>query len=144
MDPITGVTALVGLVDVAFRTASSLVEYTKNTRNASADRKLLAEESYTLSKLLERFRDRAQSASFDEKWLDARKDLLRQFSRAYDDLATSLNLDSSTSQLKQESRLKTIRTLSRWSFSKNEVYSLLERVTRLQQYASTLLLDEQQ
>lgn len=144
MEPISAISALVGLVDVALRTASALVEYTKNTQNASAERKLLAEEAHSLSTILERFRDRAQNTSPDEKWLDTRKDLIRQFARAYDDLATSLNLDASTGKLKQDSRLKTMRTLSKWSFTKNEVYSLLERITRLQQYASTILLDEQQ
>lgn len=144
MEPISAISALVGLVDVALRTASALVEYTKNTQNASAERKLLAEEAHALSTVLERFRDRTQNARPDEKWLDTRKDLIRQFARAYDDLANSLNLDASTGKLKQESRLKSIRTLSKWSFTKNEVYSLLERITRLQQYASTILLDEQQ
>lgn len=92
MEPISAISALVGLVDVALRTASALVEYTKNTQNASAERKLLAEEAHALSTVLERFRDRTQNARPGEKWLDTRKDLIRQFARAYDDLANSLKL----------------------------------------------------
>lgn len=144
MDPFSAVAAVVRLADVALHTVSALIEYTNNTQNASADRKLLAKETYILSKMLERLRTRLQSPGFDDKWLEERKDLVRQFARAYDELAASLNFDVLTGHLKQESRLKTIRTLSKWSFTKNEVYSLLERVTRLQQYANILLLEEQQ
>ncbi|SLM37659.1 Ankyrin repeat-containing domain [Lasallia pustulata] len=93
--------------------------------------------------MLERLRSRLQSPAFDDKWLEQRKDIVRQFARAYDELAASLNFDVSTGQLKQESRLKAVRTLSKWSFAKSEVYSLLEKITRLQQYANTLLLEEQ-
>ncbi|KAI4123157.1 MAG: hypothetical protein LQ347_006261 [Umbilicaria vellea] len=143
MDPFSAVAAVVRLADVALHTVSALIEYTNNTQNASADRKLLAKETYILSKMLERLRTRLQSPGFDDKWLEERKDLVRQFARAYDELAASLNFDVLTGHLKQESRLKTIRTLSKWSFTKNEVYSLLERVTRLQQYANILLLEEQ-
>lgn len=144
MDPFSAVATAVGLADGALRTASALIEYTNNTQNASADRKLLAEETCSLSKMLERLRSRLQSPAFDDKWLEQRKDIVRQFARAYDELAASLNFDVSTGQLKQESRLKAVRTLSKWSFAKSEVYSLLEKITRLQQYANTLLLEEQQ
>lgn len=144
MDPFSAAAAVVGLADVALRTASALIEYTNNTQNASLDRKLLAEETYSLSKMLERLRTHLQNPDFDDKWLEERKDLVRQFARAYDELAASLNFDAFTGQLKQESRLKAIRTLSKWSFTKSEVYSLLERVTRLQQYLNMLLLEEQQ
>lgn len=144
MDPFSAVAAVVELADVALRTASALIEYANNTHNASLDRKLLAEETYSLSKALERLRTRLQNPDFDGKWLEERKDLVRQFARAYDELAASLNFDIFTGQLKQESRLKTIRTLSKWSFTKCEVYSLLERVTRLQQYLNMMLLEEQQ
>lgn len=33
--------------------------------------------------------------------------------------------------------------MAKWSFSKSEVYSLLERITRLQQHANVLLVDDQ-
>ena len=143
MEPISAISTLVGLVDVAFRITSSLLDYAKDVRNASTDRELLAEVTSSLAKLLERFRNRAQNARFDQGWLEIKQDLLRQFVRAYGDLATSLGFDVATGQLKQESRLKKIRNAAKWSFSKNEVYSILEKVTRLQHYASTLLLDEQ-
>lgn len=36
-----------------------------------------------------------------------------------------------------------MQTIVGWSFTKSEIYSMLERITRLQLYANTLLLDEQ-
>lgn len=143
MEPISAISSIVGVVDVAFRLTSSLLDYVKDVRNASTDRGLLAEETSSLAKLLERLLNRAQNPGFDQEWLDIKQDLLRQFVRGYGDLAILLGFDVATGQLKQESRLKKIRNATKWSFSKNEVYSILERVTRLQHYASTLLLDEQ-
>ena len=144
MDPISATASILGILDVALRTTSALVDYIKNTQSASSERHLLAEEALSLSKLLERLRDRAQGPNIDTKWIDERVDLVRQFVRAYEDLATSLKFDTTTGQLRQESRIKIIRTLSKWSFTKGEVYSILERITRLQQYANILLMDEQQ
>lgn len=144
MDPLSAIASAVSLVDIALRTTSALISFVQDTQNASADRWLLAEEARSLSKLLERLRDRAQNARVDEKWLENRTDGLRQFQRAYEDLAKSLKVDIATGQLKQESRFRAIRTATRWSLTKSEVYSVLERITRLQQYANTLLLDDQQ
>ncbi|KAH0564806.1 hypothetical protein GP486_001808, partial [Trichoglossum hirsutum] len=106
--------------------------------------KLLAEESCSLSAILERLQERAANTSVAGQWIDGRKELVRQFQKAYDDLAASLKIDAATGQLKQESRFKAARTAVRWSFTKSEVYSLLERINRLQQYANTLLLSDQQ
>ncbi len=39
--------------------------------------------------------------------------------------------------------MKGVQTIAKWSFIKSEVYSMPERVTRLQLFANTLLLDEQ-
>lgn len=144
MDPLSATASILGLIDVAIRTTASLVEYTRNTQNASADRRLLCEEAATLAKLLEKLRNRAQGPSTNKAWINERQELLRQFSRAYEDLLTSLKIDAATGQLKQESKLKTICTLSKWSFTKSEVYQLLERITRLQQYTNTLLIDDSQ
>lgn len=143
MDPLSATATLLGTVDVALRTTSALVAYAQDTRNASGDRKLLAEETSSLLSILGRLRDRAESKTLDPRGLDEQRDIVRQFERACNDLAASLNIDTSTGQLKRESRLKAIRTAAKWSFSKSEVYSLLERVTRLQQFANTLLLNNQ-
>lgn len=144
MDPVTAVATVVSLLDVSLRTTSALIGFAQDAQNASTDRTLLAEECLSLSRLLERLRDRAQNAQIDNHWIEERKDLLRQFQRAYDDLAKLLKVDITTGKLKQESRFKAIRTSTKWSFTKSDVYLLLERVTRLQQHANTLLLDDQQ
>lgn len=144
MDPISIAASLLSVVDVALRTTTALVKYARDTKNASSDRKLLAEETLFLSKLLQRLRDRAEKARSDETWLADHKDIVRQFEAAYDDLAMTLSIDAVTGQVKQESKMRAARTKLTWSFSKSEVYSLLERVTRLQQYANLLLVDDQQ
>ncbi len=143
MEPVSAVASIATVVDLALRTTSSLIKYARDTQHASTDRKLLAEEAQVLSKLLQRLRDRARAVDRDEKWVAEHSDVVRQFEAAYDDLALSLRLDPSTGHAKEESRFKAIRTASRWSFTKFQVYSLLERVTRLQQYANTLLSDDQ-
>ena len=131
------------LVDIALRTTSTLIEYTRNTQNASSDRKLLAEEAQSLSGLLESLRTRAETSHPDDKWLGQRTDLVQQFAQAYEDLATTLKINVNTKQLEKESRVKKVQTIVKWSFTKSEIYSMLERITRLQLYANTLLLDEQ-
>lgn len=143
MEPFSALTTVISFAEIALRTASALVEFTRNTKNASADRKMLAEETLALSKVLERLQSRTRSGTLSERWLEDRRDLLRQFARAHEDLATAFGFDVATGRLKIESRFNTIRTASKWSFTKSEVYSLLEKITRLQQYANTLLLDEQ-
>ena len=143
MEPFSALTTVISFVEIALRTVSALVEFTRNTKNVSADRKMLAEETLALSRVLERLQSRTRSGSLSESWLEDRRDLLRQFTRAHEDLAIAFGFDVATGRLKQESRLNTMRTVARWSFTKNEVYSLLEKITRLQQYANTLLLDEQ-
>ena len=144
MDPLSIAASLVSVVDAALRTTSALVKYARDTKNASSDRKLLAEEALFLSKLLQRLRDRAQTARHDETWLADHKDIVRQFEAAYDDLAMTLKIDAVTGKIKEESKLRVARTIAKWSFSKSEVYSLLERITRLQQHANVLLVDDQQ
>jgi hypothetical protein len=141
MDPAT---SFLSVIEIALRATSALASYSQDTQNATTDRKLLVEESCSLSAILERLQERAANTSLGGKWLDDRKGLVRQFQRAYDDLAASLKIDVATGQLKQESRFKAARTAARWSFTKSEVYSLLERINRLQQYANTLLLSDQQ
>lgn len=143
MDPLSLTPSLVEVIDAALRTTSALVKYARDTKNASSDRKMLAEETLLLSKLLQRLRDRAQTARHDETWLADHKDIARQFEAAYDDLAITLRSDAVTSKIKEGSKLRAARTMAKWSFSKSEVYSLLERITRLQQHVKVLLADDQ-
>ena len=131
------------MIDVALRTTSALVKYARNTKNAFSDRKMLAEETLFLSKLLQRLQDRALRARHDETWLADHENVVRQFEAAYDDLAITLKYDAGTGKIKEESRLRAASTMAKWSFFKSEVYALLERVTRLQQYANLLLVDDQ-
>ncbi|KAL8911366.1 MAG: hypothetical protein Q9171_003460 [Xanthocarpia ochracea] len=144
MDPISIAAGFLGVLDVALRATSALFKYARDTKNASSDRKILAEETLLLSKLLHRLRDRAQTARHDDTWLADHKEIVGHFEAAYDDLAMTLKLDGVTGRIKQGSRLRAAYTTAKWSFSKSEVYSLLERVTRLQQHANLLLADDQQ
>ena len=144
MEPVTAATSIDGVIDVALRTTSVLIKYARDPKHASSDRKLLAEEAAFLSKLLERHRQRAGESRHDEAWLDEHSDIVRQSEEAYDDLAVTLKYDVVAGKMKEESRLNAARTVAKWSFTKSEVYSPLERVTRLQQYANLLLSDKQQ
>lgn len=117
MDPLSIAASLVSVIDAALRTTSALVKYARDTKNASSDRKLLAEEALFLSKLLQRLRDRAQTARHDETWLADHKDIVRQFEAAYDDLVMTLKIDAVTGKIKEESKLRLARTIAKWSFS---------------------------
>ena len=144
MDPLSVTANLVRVIDGALQITTALVEYARDTKNASSVKQILAEETLFLSKLLQRLRDRAQTARHDETWLADHKDTVRPFETAYDDLAMTLKFDTVTRNIKEESRLRAARSMAKWSFSKSEVYSLLERITRLQQYVNVLLADDQQ
>ncbi|KAL8730751.1 MAG: hypothetical protein Q9166_003821 [cf. Caloplaca sp. 2 TL-2023] len=142
MDPISATASIASLVDVALRTTSALITYARDAKHASSDRKLLAEEAAFLSKLLERLRQRTRGSRHDEAWLNDHKDIVRQFEQAYEDLAMTLKYDVAAGKFKEESRFQAARTAAKWSFTKSEIYSLLERVTRLQQYANLLISDD--
>lgn len=144
MDPLSATASIIAIVEVALGTTSALIKYAREAKHASSDRKVLAEEAAFLSRLLERLRKRAKESRHDGAWLDDHKDIVRQFEEAYNDLALILKYDVATGVIKEESRLRAARTAAKWSFTKSEVYSLLERVTRLQQYANLLLSDDQQ
>ncbi|KAL9595168.1 MAG: hypothetical protein Q9179_005091 [Wetmoreana sp. 5 TL-2023] len=118
MDPFSITASLLCVVDAVLRTTTALAKYARDTKDASSDRKFLAEETLFLSKLLQRLRDRAEKARSDETWLADHKDIA--------------------------SKLRAARTMLTWSFSKSEIYSFLERITRLQQHANLLLVDDQQ
>lgn len=144
MDPVSITAGFLGVLDVALRATSALTKYARDTKTASSDRKALAEETFFLSKLLQRLRDRAQTARHHDTWLADHKEIVGHFEAAYDDLAMTLKLDGATGRIEERTRLRAAYTKAKWSFSKAEVYSLLERVTRLQQYANVLLADDQQ
>src|ERR1700731_2571836 len=119
MDPFSLTASIVGLADVAIRTTASLVQYAKDTKNASSEKKFLSEEAQNLSRTLERLRSRARAANHD-KWLSDHVDVVRQFEAAYDDLAQSLKIDPATGKRKEENRFKALRSASTWPFTKFE------------------------
>ncbi|KAL8690273.1 MAG: hypothetical protein Q9218_004239 [Villophora microphyllina] len=143
MDPLSITASILAVVNAALSTTTALTKYARDTKNATSDRRLLAEETLFLSKLLQRLRDRFEKARPNETWLADQKDIVRQFEAAYDDLAMTLKIDTVTGQIRQQSKLRAARTMLTWSFSKSEIYSLLERITRLQQHANLLLVDDQ-
>ena len=144
MDPVSAVATVLSIADVALRTISTLISYAHDSKHATADRELLVEEAISLKTLLEQLRDHAKNTKIAGQWIQCRKGLIQQFQKAYEDFASLIKLDDSTNQLKQESRFKALRTKTKWTFTKVEVYSLLERMTRLQQHANALLLNDQQ
>lgn len=103
MDPLSITANFVAVINASLRTPSALVQYARDTKNASSDRKLLAEETVSLSKLLQRLRDRAQTKCHDKTWLADHKDIVRQYEAAYDDLAITLKFDTVTGTIKEES-----------------------------------------
>jgi hypothetical protein len=135
--------SIIQVLDVALRTTEALVQYANDAKNASMERKVLAEETICLAAILRSLRDRVNKNALEPAWLESRKDLVRQFQRAYQDLAACLQLDILTGRQKTETRFQAIRAAAKWSFSKSEVYALVERITRLQQYANTLMVNEQ-
>ncbi|KAL8699530.1 MAG: hypothetical protein Q9201_005958 [Fulgogasparrea decipioides] len=101
MDPFSITASLLCVVDAVLRTTTALAKYARDTKDASSDRKFLAEETLFLSKLLQRLRDRAEKARSDETWLADHKDIVRQFEAAYDDLAMTTFANVLSSLLQQ-------------------------------------------
>jgi hypothetical protein len=143
MDPISAASSILGILDVLLRTTSALAKWAHNMRHAATERALVAKEASLLSSLLERVRNRARSTRSDDKWLSDRSELLDQFQAAFKDLCRLIKIDPASGELAQESRFNATITSAKWSFSKSESFSLLERITRLQQCANALLLDHQ-
>jgi len=142
MDPISLTGLAVGCLQAAIQTTSALIQYANDTRNATTHRKILADEAASLKAILELVQDRLTNPSLDPGWLRSRAEVLRQFQTAYDDLAKMLNLDVS-GNVQPRGRIRTVMKAAGWSFTKSEVYALLERITRLQQHANTFLLSDQ-
>lgn len=142
MEPLGAAASIIGIINVAISMTAALVKYANDTKSASSDRRSLFEEAGVLCRLLERIRDRARAAHHDDTWLADHGNVVRQFEVALEDLALLLDYDTASGKVKRHSRFKTVRILSTWSFNKSEIYSLLERITRLQQYANLLLSDD--
>ena len=144
MDPLSAASSALAIIEISLRATKAIIEYTSDTRDASADRKILANESKILCRLLERLQSRVLHASkSNDQWLEAHGDLVRQFCRANEDLVATLNIDAISHETVTQSHSKAIWTAAKWSFTKSEVYAILERMSRLQLYANTLLLDDQ-
>ena len=144
MDPSSASPALFGTINAVIRTASAIVGHFKDTIYFSSNRILLVKETQILLKLLKQLRDRGKPACRSESWLNDHKVIVRQFDAAYDDLAMTIKYDTATGEAREENRFQPVKIMSKWSFTKSEIYSLLERVTRLQQYANLLLADDHQ
>lgn len=143
MEPFSAAASVLSILDIAFRTTSALVAYAHDTHGASTEIKLLADESNVLLSILKKLNDRAKDAPPGSAWFEEHAPLIRQFKGALDDLCKFLNLDPTSGQFKKESRLRTIRIAAKWSFSKTDIYTILERITRLQQHSNTLLIHDQ-
>lgn len=142
MDPFSIAVGTLSIIDVALRTTSALIRYGRDTQHSSRDKRLLMEETSFLSKLLERLKQRSQ-ANQNQKWLEDHRSIVEQFTKALQDLAETLKFDLETGEPKVESRLRAMRSAAKWTFTKSEVFTLLQRVERLQQYANALLSDDQ-
>lgn len=139
MDPVS---AIISIADVALRITSALIEYTKSAAHASGERKVLLDEALALARLLEKLKAR-RPASNEDAWLQDNWGIIPQFKSAYNDLAKQLSFDPDTGKSNSQSRLQSAVFAAKWKFSKAEVYCLVERITRLQQYALALLVDDQ-
>ncbi|KAL3471355.1 hypothetical protein BJX99DRAFT_263375 [Aspergillus californicus] len=143
MDPFSLTVGIISAADVASRATAGIIGYLKDAKHASAERALLAKEAASLLSLLRNVRDRVRSGSFDSSVLVQQTGLVQQFEAACDGLATALGFDSSTENLKSESRFRELRTATKWFSTKKEVYAILERIARIEQHANTLLLTHQ-
>ncbi|WEW56343.1 hypothetical protein PRK78_001786 [Emydomyces testavorans] len=142
MEPFSVAVSVLTTVQAALTLSVGLAKHIRDSRQASKEKKLLAEEASSLAKLLARLSDRAQTSQ-SETWLADHSEIVRQFEAAFEDLATALKVDTVTGETHERGRLNAIRAVAGWSFSKSEVYSLLHRVERLQRHAAALLADEQ-
>ena len=142
MDPISAGASLLSVLDVAVRTTSAIIKYGRDIQNASRDKKLLVEEALLLSKVLHRLRERVEANS-NHSWLADHLDVLHMFQSAFNDLANALNIDPETGQPREESRLRTLQSKAKWTFTKSDVFAILQRMERLQQHTNSLLSDDQ-
>ena len=142
MDPLSAAASLLSVLDIAVRTTSAIINYGRDTHNASRDKKLLVEEALLLSKVLNRLRERAEASS-NQCWLADHLDVFQLFQAAFDDLANALNIDPETGQPREESRFKAFQLKAKWTITKSDIYTILQRMERLQHHANALLSDNQ-
>jgi hypothetical protein len=140
MDAFGTVASVFGTLEIALRATSAPIKYTHDVKTASIEKQMLADETASLLQILERLQIHMKDARFDSSWLESRQEIVRQFQMACNDLSSSLKVNLGTGKLNRASKLL---SAAKWAFSKSEVYSLLKRVTRLQQYANTLLVTDQ-
>jgi hypothetical protein len=143
MDPFSLTVSILSAADVAARATTGIIGYLRDARNASAERTLLAKEAASLLVLLENVRGGIESESLDSDSITRQTALIQQFQAACDDLASTLGFDPSTETLTRESRSHELRTKAKWFSTKKEVYAILERISRIEQHANTLLLTQQ-
>lgn len=143
MDPFSLTIGVLSAVDIASRVATGIIDFLKDAGHASAERERLAKEAAFLLVLLENVRDRARQKSFDSNTITHQAALVQQFKAACEELASTLGFDPSTESLKLESRFRELRTAAKWGSSKKEVLAILERISRIEQHANTLLLSHQ-
>lgn len=143
MDPLSTAPTIIAIIEVALEIASALIKYAREAKHVP-ERRVLAEEATSLSRLLEGLRKRARESPHHEAWLNDHKDVVCQFEDAYHDLVLTLKYDVAAETINEGYRLRAARTAATWSFTKTEIYSLLERVARMQQYAILLLSGDPQ
>lgn len=134
---------LIAVVDLAARTSSAFAIYVRDAAQSSSIRGLLAQEATLLQDLLQTLLTRVKTFAHDPAWLTSNQTALSQLRQAHLDLAKLLKVDISLGTPKKEDRFHSLLTAAKWPFSKTEVYTILERVARLQQYVNTLLLADQ-
>jgi hypothetical protein len=122
---------------------TGIIGYLKNFRHASAERALLAKEAASLLDLLENVRAGIRTESLNSVAIAHQAALVQQFQAACDDLAATLGFEPSTESLTVESQYRELRTKAKWFSTKKEVYVILERISRIEQHANTLLLTQQ-
>jgi len=143
MEPVSAISGLLSLADITLRATSAILKFANDTKHASGERKLLAEEATALKHILERLKLNAHESSTDTAWLQQQATVVAQFQAALGDLTKVLKLNLPAAQVADENRFKTALAAVKWSFSKPEVYAVLERLTRLQRHANTLFLEQQ-
>jgi len=140
---ILGVTAgIIGVADPALRVVSALLSYGKDIRNAKSEKKLLIDELLALQGLLERLHVRETTVPGRDNLMQS-ADLARRFKLAYDDLVSILKYDHGKDPTPNKGRLKHLTSLAMWPFTKEDIYGILQRVSRLQDTCTLLLADEQ-
>lgn len=146
MEALTGLgTAanVIAVVDLAACTTSALAVYVRGATQSSSVRSLLAQEALLLQDLLQRLLNRVTTSAHDTAWLASHQAALSQLQQAHEDLVKLLKIDIAVGTPKKEDRLHSFLTAAKWPFSKTDVYSILERVSRLQRYVNAILRADQ-